>query len=579
MTAPVYLSINEFPGDGVTTQFEFNFAGGYISRDHVKAYVSDALGVITPVTITAGMWVNDYTLNLGVSAPVGGKVRIYRDTPRSEPLVNFEDGARITEANLDLLARQTVLAVAEAFDVGAYATVNDLLGAAGATLAAAQQAEANAADSETAAGLSAIAASAARIAAETARDLAQAAQAATEAARDDPAVQTIYTNIADINTVAANIAAVLAVAGVSADVTTVAAMGADVVTVAGIQAAVSTVAANIANINAAVADLPSLSAKANISGQVFTGHIEVPAGASGAQVPQAQETAMLATTQFGLRNRFINPAFNIWQNGLSFTSSAGITYCAAQWMVADTGAGLNVARSFADSDACVVKNGAAGHTTGWLAQPIESYGIRDLTGVNAVGQITVSIDIICTAAQTGSIAVWRAGSEDNFTSPVLISSSAWTHPGGGVRQRKTATFTLPDDAKNGIVIYFNHNAIATGQHIKFARAQCEAGPLATPSAARPPAFEIALCQRYYEVGQAAVWQGQQSSYRSNAYVNFNTWKRVAPLMTYQVAEQNGYGSYDVNYVGQQGFNFNVVATATTADGRAAINWQASARLM
>ncbi|MEX3785585.1 hypothetical protein [Paraburkholderia sp. BR14374] len=26
------------PGDGVTKTFSFNFAGGYISKDHIKAY-------------------------------------------------------------------------------------------------------------------------------------------------------------------------------------------------------------------------------------------------------------------------------------------------------------------------------------------------------------------------------------------------------------------------------------------------------------------------------------------------------------------------------------------------------------
>lgn len=282
MTAPVYMSINEFPGDGVTTQFEFNFAGGYISRDHVKAYTTDATGVITPVIITAGMWVNDYTLNLGVAAPVGGKVRIYRDTPRSEPLVNFEDGARITEANLDLLARQTVLSVAEAFDAGAYATVNDLLGAAGLAMVAAQEAQTQAGLSEDAAAASAIAASAARIAAEL-------AQAAAETAADDPSVQAVYDNIASINTVAGSVAGVNTVSGDIANVNTVAANIASVNSVAPDLADVSTVAANIANINAAVADLPSLAAKVSKTGDTMTGPLSVPAGASGAQVPQAQE--------------------------------------------------------------------------------------------------------------------------------------------------------------------------------------------------------------------------------------------------------------------------------------------------
>lgn len=262
MTAPVYLSINEFPGDGVTTQFEFNFAGGYISRDHVKAYTADASGVITTVTVTAGMWVNDYTLDLGVSAPVGGKVRIYRETPRSEPLVNFEDGARITEANLDLLARQTVLAVAEAFDAGAYAAVNDLLGAAGAALAAAQQAETNAAASEAAAAASAIAASAARIAAEL-------AETNAEAAANDPRVQVVNDNLSDIQTCATNIAAILAAPGAAS--------------------AAAASAADAADSAAAAATFDPANYVPKAGNVTMTGPLSVPAGASGAQVPQAQQ--------------------------------------------------------------------------------------------------------------------------------------------------------------------------------------------------------------------------------------------------------------------------------------------------
>lgn len=151
MPGPTYLSIVEIPGDGVTTQHEFNFAGGYIDRTHVKAWVSDARGVITPVTVTPGMFVTDFVINLGVAAPVGGKTRIYRETPKEVPLVDFAGGARVTEENLDKLTRQAILAVAEAFDAGAWASVNDLLGQAGAAAAAAQSSATAAADSALAA--------------------------------------------------------------------------------------------------------------------------------------------------------------------------------------------------------------------------------------------------------------------------------------------------------------------------------------------------------------------------------------------------------------------------------------------
>lgn len=48
-----------------------------------------------------------------------------------------------------------------------------------------------------------------------------------------------------------------------------------------------------ANLKAAVADLPSLAAKVSKTGDTMTGPLSVPAGASGAQVPQVQQIPSL----------------------------------------------------------------------------------------------------------------------------------------------------------------------------------------------------------------------------------------------------------------------------------------------
>lgn len=92
-------------------------------------------------------------------------------------------------------------------------------------------------------------------------------------------IQTVSTNISNVNTVVANLTTIN---NVSANIT-------DIVTVADNETNIDTVAANITNINAAVADLPALSAKVSKTGDTMTGPLSVPAGASGAQVPQAQE--------------------------------------------------------------------------------------------------------------------------------------------------------------------------------------------------------------------------------------------------------------------------------------------------
>ena len=97
-----------------------------------------------------------------------------------------------------------------------------------------------------------------------------------------PGVIAIGSDLAGANTIGT-------VAAVAADVSAVAAIDADVSEVAAIAADVSAVAANEANINAAVADLPSLAAKVSKTGDTMTGHLSVPAGATGTEVPQAQE--------------------------------------------------------------------------------------------------------------------------------------------------------------------------------------------------------------------------------------------------------------------------------------------------
>ena len=107
---------NRFAGDGVTTSYEFNFVGKYLARSHVKAYQEDnATLARTPVAITNSNFLNDTTLyNLPVT-PVGKTLVIYRDTPKP-PLVDFTNGSRFTEFNMDLVARQGLFVIMEAMD-------------------------------------------------------------------------------------------------------------------------------------------------------------------------------------------------------------------------------------------------------------------------------------------------------------------------------------------------------------------------------------------------------------------------------------------------------------------------------
>jgi hypothetical protein len=184
--AKVYYATNRYPGDGATSLFTVAFVGGYLDKAHVKAFITDASGTQTPLTITAGMWVTASSINIGTPVAVGSTLTIYRDTPKTGPLVDYTNGTRLTEANLDLANKQSVFIGAELSDLFDLSGVEDAVAAAKEEV---QELVDTAADSASAAAASASgAASSAGAAAGFATDaeaaalLAAASKTASEAA-------------------------------------------------------------------------------------------------------------------------------------------------------------------------------------------------------------------------------------------------------------------------------------------------------------------------------------------------------------------------------------------------------------
>lgn len=106
-------ALNRFTGDAATTTWELTFAGGFISRDHVRAYTVNEDGSLTELGFD---WITDTTVD--VSPPVADEQEFvfYRDTPKDEPLVDFNGGSAFTETNLDTLSKQAVFIGAETID-------------------------------------------------------------------------------------------------------------------------------------------------------------------------------------------------------------------------------------------------------------------------------------------------------------------------------------------------------------------------------------------------------------------------------------------------------------------------------
>jgi hypothetical protein len=261
----------------VTRQYEFNFAGGYISRDHIKIqYENDATGVITQVTDL--LWVNDSTIALGTAVatiPVGNTVTVYRDTPKDKPLVDYTDGAIINEANLDRSFDQAIFASAEMVD--RFLAVQDV----------SETANSNA--------LSALAASAAATAtANTANT--NASTALTQAGQA----------VATANTAASNAATALATAnGIDAKATTALANSAAAVSTAnGIDAKATTA---LANSNTAVTTANAASTTANAA-QTTANAIDGKAQTALDNSAAAVSTANTANTTANTANSTANAA-------------------------------------------------------------------------------------------------------------------------------------------------------------------------------------------------------------------------------------------------------------------------------
>lgn len=90
------LSYVEYEGDGSDTSFAVPFP--YIDQSHVTVLVSDVE--------TEFSWLTASTIEITPAPANGATVRIDRNTP-DELLVTFTGGNQLTQANLNLLARQS----------------------------------------------------------------------------------------------------------------------------------------------------------------------------------------------------------------------------------------------------------------------------------------------------------------------------------------------------------------------------------------------------------------------------------------------------------------------------------------
>ena len=99
-----------YTGNGSTQNFSVTFP--FISRSHVTVKINNIVA-LSPMEYT---WVNDSTINFTPVPPVDCAIEIIRDTPKDTRLVDFQDGAVLTEAELDLAHLQHFYIAQEIID-------------------------------------------------------------------------------------------------------------------------------------------------------------------------------------------------------------------------------------------------------------------------------------------------------------------------------------------------------------------------------------------------------------------------------------------------------------------------------
>jgi hypothetical protein len=101
-----FLAQVSYTGNGSTTQYSITFP--YIDVTHVKAYLNG--------TLTSAYTISSSTLTFTTAPANGVVIRIERETPNDNRLVDFTDGSVLTEQDLDRSADQNFYIAQEITD-------------------------------------------------------------------------------------------------------------------------------------------------------------------------------------------------------------------------------------------------------------------------------------------------------------------------------------------------------------------------------------------------------------------------------------------------------------------------------
>ena len=211
------------------------------------------------------------------------------------------------------------------------------------------------------------------------------------------------------------------------------------------------------------------------------------------------------TNYTGFKNRIINGQMQIAQRATSATITAGSTIAAGystvdRFYVYCTGANVTAAQ-VAGSGA--IKNnleitGGASVTEIGVGQRIEQLNSYDMAGSNATLSVNLSNSLLTTVTWTA----YYANTADTFgtlVSPTRTQIATGTFTVTATLTNYSTQISIPAAATTGIEVVFTVGAQTSGTWV-VGDIQLEKGSTATSFDYRPYGTELALCQRYYQLG-------------------------------------------------------------------------------
>lgn len=235
-------SFIEYTGDGSTTAYTITF--DYLATADVKAFLNG--------TATTAFSVSGQTLTFNSAPASQTAILIERDTPKASRLVDFSDGAILSEADLDKNANQLFFISQEAVDTADRAMALNSANQFDATVSSTARRIVNMADPVDA--QDAVTKNWLTTTYLTPANITNIDTTGTNIAN----INTVAGAIANVNSVAGNATNINTVAGNNANINTVAGNNADISTVAGIAANVTTVANASSNIAAVATDIAAV---------------------------------------------------------------------------------------------------------------------------------------------------------------------------------------------------------------------------------------------------------------------------------------------------------------------------------